>query len=801
MDFTKAARVSISTKDLSNTASRVSGQGKTLGATPVPEAVRTSMIEQGMNTQGTFSPGTPISPFEPVGTPPQQFQFQIGQNIVQQPRSTEEISFDTMRNVLKNYDVAQMCIENRLDQLKFLDWEIVRRDDKDKTDYSTDIKKVEAFLHKPDGFTLFDDWLSMVGNDLLSFDAPAIFKHKTRGGKLGALECIDGTTITPLLDGRGMIPKPPAPAYIQYTYGMPRYWLTSDSLIYRPWRRRSNTVYGYPPVEWLLMNINQDIRQQYYFLQYFTDGSVPDVFAETPEVISADTDKIRQFQQYYDAVMLGDQSQRHKVKWIPAGSKITRMKDQNFDIEYPTWLFNKTLAAFKTAPSELGFTENVNKSSGDSQENVTYRRSIRPMAKYMEALMNEVLVELGYPHLAFSYQNLGEEEDKLVAAQVREIDIRNGVISPDQAAEEIYGIQPDPNNPTPRVFMTGSTFMTLEDAIVNSKAMAQKALADAQNAANPPQPQVNDGLQGKDGKTQQNGNTEATQQNDKKTQPDVKEQLPEADKAKRPNDAKKLFKAEDDEEKKKHVLPETDYLAMSARQDALQEVIASFFQTQPKELAKHIIDGIRNEQVSAENAPSVVDKLLQSYGWEGWEKHLKPAVYQALVETMSQGGTEAAKAFEVDLTYSMINPKAVSYAEKRAAELVGTGVRSEYHIADSTRDFIRNTVTEAVQNGDSMEMIVKTLTDEYAFSDSRAMTIARTETALAYNKGTIIGYRSADVPAVVVIDGDSDAECAAANGQTWSLDYAEENPVSHPRCVRHFSGLPRKWFDGNYDME
>jgi hypothetical protein len=58
------------------------------------------------------------------------------------------------------------------------------------------------------------------------------------------------------------------------------------------------------------------------------------------------------------------------------------------------------------------------------------------------------------------------------------------------------------------------------------------------------------------------------------------------------------------------------------------------------------------------------------------------------------------------------------------------------------------------------------------WGDARAEVIARTETALSYNRAALRGYGEFNVRQVQAIDGDKDAECAARNGQTFSLDDA-----------------------------
>jgi hypothetical protein len=58
------------------------------------------------------------------------------------------------------------------------------------------------------------------------------------------------------------------------------------------------------------------------------------------------------------------------------------------------------------------------------------------------------------------------------------------------------------------------------------------------------------------------------------------------------------------------------------------------------------------------------------------------------------------------------------------------------------------------------------------WGDARAETIARTETALSYNRATLTGYKEFRVKQVTAIDGDADADCAARNGSTFSVDDA-----------------------------
>jgi len=60
-----------------------------------------------------------------------------------------------------------------------------------------------------------------------------------------------------------------------------------------------------------------------------------------------------------------------------------------------------------------------------------------------------------------------------------------------------------------------------------------------------------------------------------------------------------------------------------------------------------------------------------------------------------------------------------------------------------------------------------------AFSELRSETIARTETMLSYNRATVTGYGEFGVTHLLAYDGDGDEECAARNGQEYTIEEAQ----------------------------
>lgn len=128
--------------------------------------------------------------------------------------------------------------------------------------------------------------------------------------------------------------------------------------------------------------------------------------------------------------------------------------------------------------------------------------------------------------------------------------------------------------------------------------------------------------------------------------------------------------------------------------------------------------------------------------------------------------------------------KAKEYMENRTGELVGTGKIGK--LEESTRNMIKSDLVKGMDNGSTPIQIASDIKDNYAFSSSRAENIARTETGFAWNDAAIASYETQGYKSVLVYDGDGDTACQDANGQTWSIAYAKEHLLEHPRCVRSF---------------
>ena len=426
---------------------------KTFG-TAVPGAIQAAETAAGMGPTQPFSPGEPIGPYDGYSRTPRTQDFVTGYNIATRPRTHERVAFDTLSGLVESYDVAQMCIWHRIDSIRSLDWSLVAADGHDG-DVSDEIKTGLQVLAKPDGQQPFASWLASWLYDVLAYDAGTLYRLRNRGGRCIGLRVVDGTTIAPLLDYWGNPPEAPAEAFVQYANGLPWNWLTRDDLIYEPFRKRPNSVYGTAPLESILLNANTDLRFQAYFLQRFTEGNIPEAFASAPETWTPD--QIEEFQKYWDALLLGDQAGKHQIRWMPGGSSIAWSNEKDFTDAFSLFLMRKTCAAYHVVPADLGFTENVNRSSGESQADVQHRVGDLPLIRHIQHVLTGFLQEdLGLP-LRFAFDLGEEQDDQLAQAQADQIYIQMGAISPSDVREMRYGLPEPDGQPVPRfVFSTRS---------------------------------------------------------------------------------------------------------------------------------------------------------------------------------------------------------------------------------------------------------------------------------------------------------------------------------------------------------
>jgi hypothetical protein len=387
----------------------------------------------------TEQPSPTTEAVEPVGHAPMRYSFPYAINQTHTPRGENRslTPFAQLRNLGEVCDLVRIAVEARKDQMTQLKWDFAPRERshaKKMSDTDTArVKQLRDFFRKPDKIHGWNTWLRMLIEEVLIIDALSIYKRRTRGGKLYSLELIDGTTIKPLLSRRGFVPLPPSVAYRQIITGVPVAGgdCTVEQLLYRPRTVRTWTPYGLSATESVMLTINTALNRQLFNLGYYSEGNVPEGLVSTPEGWSVD--QIAQFQDYWDAMIAGNYKARQRLRFVgpKMAESVYQFKKESFDTKFDEFLLQVVCAAFNVQPQELGFTQQINKSQGEAQENVTYRR-MKPLANFIKDINDETLVdELDAADFECIFTG-GESEDRKAQAEVDNIYVRIGKVSIDE---------------------------------------------------------------------------------------------------------------------------------------------------------------------------------------------------------------------------------------------------------------------------------------------------------------------------------------------------------------------------------
>jgi SPP1 gp7 family putative phage head morphogenesis protein len=771
----------------------------------------------GYGTQGAqYSPGQPLEPLgqEPKMYPaPWKYQYRVGQNLVITPRNevpSTISTFEALRSLADNHDITRICIEIRKEQLSGMKWNIMPEDSniivKPGSNDSKQIDMIKKFWKKPDRVHTFYDWIGMVLEDILTIDALSLYKRKTRGGQLWALEPIDGTTIKCLIDDTGRIPLPPLAAYQQILYGYPMggsgvksLGFTTDDIIYRPKNLRPFTPYGFPPTEMSIVKVNIALRRDTYFLDYYTSGNMPDGgLYEVPENWTAD--QISQYQEMFDGMLSGNSKNRSgSLRFVPKGA-YHATKEFKFESAFDQWLALIVANAFGVNP--MHFIKASNRSVGDTQESIQNDIGLKPLQTYLENLFTDIIQnDLGADGLSFKWLDQKQEDQKMTIDK-NVAYVKAGIYSIDQVlvseGKEPIGV------PHMIESANGPIYLTKE---------AVKAQLDMQvTAPTPVNPQMNPN--GGNNETSKQAGTESlveqskdkmqTGGNKAEAKKAVKEELARYEKFVL-NDIKKnkhrqrdfntdiipkelkkdiesaLLKAVTAEEVKSifrlaKAEKEKKPIRSTVELAALLEIIKS---KATKYLGESGADFIRTIKNITE--AKLIVEMLDDYEFVG--SSFKNDIKTTLTQLNELGRSDAVATLERELgeiTLDYPELRASKWASDYSAKLVT-------NIDESTRGMIRDTIQSSVKSGESYEELAIRLKENYGFSEARAEIIARTESANAYNIGACQTWgASGYCQSVYVEDGDYDATCQAINGSTWTIEQAMTNPTSHPNCTRQF---------------
>lgn len=783
------------------------------------------------NNQTWFGPLDPMRPIAPDSVKGRILDYASGYNLNQRPRPYEAITFEMLRAFADNFDYLRILIETRKDQLERLDWNIMPRDKGLRKRSAGSIpdetqKRIDAILSfflMPDKENFWGEWLRMLLEDLFVIDAPTIYRRKTYGNKLYALQPIDGGTIKRVIDDFGNTPLPPNPAYQQVLKGYPAVNYTSDELIYRPRVKRTHKVYGYSPVEQIIMTINIGMRRQTWQLQSFTEGNVPEALIGTPDAWTPD--QVAQFQVWFDSLLVNNTGERRKARFVPGGVAKGYVPTKPSEIfgDAEEWLIRVMCFCFNISPQP--FIKMMNRATAQAAHEVATAEGLAPVQNWVKGLMDFILMnDFESPDLEFVWAE-DEEIDPDKKSQIIDRDRSSGLLTFNQARKEqgldILDSTMFPNADRPMFKANDGTWHLL---FLTEEEQAEKDAAAEAIQGTPP------GGNGSDDEPDAGAVGDAA--------------LPPEDRADTPGrspGAANATKADEIPSQGREVADKSDrpfvhpadcqcHLAkvgrgsgsedipdplrpkVAAKEAALVAKLALMLKRLGRSIAKQLTHKLDPHVGKADDPPTPtpndahikpidvsaagsaafdIDQLLRQLDLE-----VLAAEQDELEEVLRYVGADAGEMSlaQIDLSGNVqivdrVNERAVEYARERGAELVAG---EDGLLADATRDMIRDTIVQGLEDNIGMPAIAQALEDNYAFSGERAELIAATEVTNANSMGSLAAFEEAQTLGIQIrkswlILMDACAICTenADAGQIpleMPFPSGDMAPGAHPNC-------------------
>ena len=420
-----------------------------------------------------FSPGTPIIPgainpaYADTGRPaPRRYEFQVAQNI--NVTETRLVPFKTLRAAADQIDILRRCIEVLKAKVSSLDWDIVLAEDaaekliseiggnrvraasQAREQFNDEISRLRQFWEQPDKANglVFADWLNIALEEILVLDAWAVWPQKNVGGNLMGLQILDGSTIKPLIDDRGMRPQAPYPAYQQILYGFPRSEFaapsegeeadgefTSDELSYMIKNRRTATLYGYSPTERALPVADIYLRRQQWIRAEYTDGVTPELMMKTDANFGNNPDLLRAYENIFNNDLAGQTEQRKRVRLLPVGMEPIQFDgySERFKDVLDDYLVHSICGHFGVMPSEIGFTPKGGLGGAGHQAGEAQSGEVigsLPLSNWCARMLSNLsYTYLGMPReLEFKFMPSGREDSEAIA-RTHDIEVKNGAIT------------------------------------------------------------------------------------------------------------------------------------------------------------------------------------------------------------------------------------------------------------------------------------------------------------------------------------------------------------------------------------
>jgi len=343
---------------------------------------------------------------------------------------------------------VSMVTNTLADEVAALPWDIKAREGEEVPEEI--LKKTKQFFYNPNrNDESINDINCAFIRDLLELDAGVLVKIRNLKDEFLELYNYDGGTFTKNCDIHGVLPE--VNAYYQYGWntGARPTPFNKNEIVYGLKNKRADSLYGRSPVEVLLEVLQLLLYGIQSNLEYFTDNNIP---KGVLKIIGANQKSIDAFRtKWQEQLKRKDEAGNwkrltHHMPIINTEGDFIRIGFSNADLELISqqkWFTKIVWACFQITPSELGFTEDSNRSVDINQSKVTKRKAVEPYSQKIEYLYNTQVIN-DLPWIVGKYEDKvifefdhSDVQEELVKRQIYWGDIKHGVVTVNEVREEL----------------------------------------------------------------------------------------------------------------------------------------------------------------------------------------------------------------------------------------------------------------------------------------------------------------------------------------------------------------------------
>jgi HK97 family phage portal protein len=579
-------------------------------------------------------------------------------------------------------------------------------------------------------------------------------------------------------------PIPDPEAYISgwiYKIGMEEFRLEPEDVIQLKFPDPKNPYGGLGPLQAMMRDVETEAAATLFQRNFFKNDATPGGVLEFEEGLSdPDYERISaRWNRHHQGV-----ANSHRVAIIEMGKWVDRkISQRDMEFERLRKLGRDTiLGGFGVPKSVMGISEDINRSNAEAGELIFARYVLQPRLRRIRAALNEFIAPMFGENLYFDFDN-PVEEDRTLLLEEATSGHRAGVLTKNEARRRLGEEKLEDEEAGSAV--AGLAFPAPE--VQSSDRLFTAGILTLNEARDM------NGLEGigPDGDTFAKATTDAGEGD----QGDISGELQESDPAQQPPPPDPAQVALDlavaDELKTPALLLGRDVndpddlwpASVEAAENDMERAWSTRLANEVEALVAYIAERNKSASVGV-GGTKMWTKIgpddASGYDWNWNAKYLNEVI------------AEISAAFEVaalaeGMSGGVTGELAANYAIGRSETLI-------QGISEVTRDAVNELVAQAVDNGQSLGELQRTLRDHHGFSAKRARMIARTETSTALGEAAeqhaIEQGRDEKhwrTQGIDVDGGDADGPCVLNEGQGWvrrvdSFTSGHMKNPAHPNC-------------------